>query len=269
MAVAIRAQTYHDPVGRANRRRRLMRRGCLALGALILAGGLAWVLLFSSLFAVTDIRVSGAAGVGDARVADTIGRLLGRRHLYVFQPARNMLLLDAGAVASHVMDTYAAIERVAVAKQYPHALAVTVTERQPLGIWCRRAGGGDDWTCRYVDRSGARWGQALPSSGTLLLLVKDERTDDILNAAFLSGILAALDGLAPLGLHARSVTLPDAEPGGITIATDKGYDLYLDALGDVADQFAVLGVFLADRAKDPAFAPQYLDVRTPGRVYYK
>ena len=53
------------------------------------------------------------------------------------------------------------------------------------------------------------------------------------------------------------------------MATGKGYDIIFDAGGDVADQLSVLTVFLADRAKDPAFAPQYIDLRTPGRVYYK
>jgi len=65
--------------------------------------------------------------------------------------------------------------------------------------------------------------------------------------SYFSGILTAVDGLSQFNLAAKSVTLPDAEPGGITVTTTKGYDLYLDCARDVPDQLAVLGVFLADK----------------------
>ena len=150
----------------------------------------------------------------------------------------------------------------AVAHRFQKA-AVAPLIRTPAGTWCR----GDE--CRYFDRSGEVWGQALKSSGPLLLLVQDQRADDTTDPSLVSGIFAAVDGLTSLGIGARNITLPDAEPGGMTIVTTKNYDLYMDAQGDVPAQLAVLAVFLADRAKDPAFAPTYVDLRTPGRVYYK
>ena len=100
-------------------------------------------------------------------------------------------------------------------------------------------------------------------------MVNDQRSDDSLTPKFLSGILASIDGLSATGLKSRVVTLPDADPGGIRITTSKGYDVYMDALGDVADQLSTLSVFLADRSKDATFKPLYLDLRTPGRIYYK
>jgi hypothetical protein len=141
--------------------------------------------------------------------------------------------------------------------------AAIETPRIPFGIWCRMDG------CRFWDRQGALWGTALKSVGPLLLLVDDQRSEDSLDPGLIPGILAAVDSLPTMGLRAISVTLPDAEPGGVRITISAGYDLCFDALGDVADQLSTLSVFLADRAKDPAFKPQYLDLRTPGRVYYR
>lgn len=143
--------------------------------------------------------------------------------------------------------------------------AAIETPRVPMGVWCRTG----DSPCRLWDRSGTRWGEAVPSVGTLLVLVDDQRSDDTLEPRFLNGILAAIDGLAAANLRSRIVTLPDAEPGGIRVSTSAGYDVYIDALGDVADQLSTLSVFLADRARDASFKPQYLDLRTPGRVYVR
>ena len=141
--------------------------------------------------------------------------------------------------------------------------AVVETPRIPAGVWCRQD------SCQLWDRTGTRWGTAVPSVGTLLVMVNDQRSDDSLSPKFLAGLLAAIDGLATTGLKARIVTLPDAEPGGIRITTSRGFDVYMDALGDVADQLSTLSVFLADRSKDATFKPLYLDLRTPGRIYYK
>jgi hypothetical protein len=225
--------------------------------------GAVWFFLESSTFAITDIEVKGTAMLDDSALKASVAELLSRRQLYLFQPARNIILLDTAAVGAHLKDAFPAIADVQVTKKYPHQLDITVAERKPLGLWCRGQ------SCQLFDVTGARWGSALPSSGPLLLLVTDERADDGMDSQSFAGLTRALDGLPELGLKAKRVTLPNAEPGGIRIATSKNYDLLMDSIGDVDDQLAVLKVFLSDKAKDPAFAPQYIDLRTPGRVYYK
>ena len=264
MSVPIRdRQSRHDPIARAHHRAGIVRATGIAAGALIFLGILGWIFLFSSVFAVTDIRVSGAQTIGDEQVHVSVQKLLDRRTLQILQAARNIILLDTGAVAAYLQAGYANIERVAVRKQYPHTLEVVITERVAFGLWCR----GDQ--CAYVDRSGARWGSAVPSRGPLLVRVQDDRTESDVSGKLIQGILMAVDGLPVLGLRAVSVTLPDSAPGDIRIAVNKKYELLMDALGDIADQLATLGVLLSDKAKDATWAPQYIDVRTPGRAYYR
>lgn len=264
MSVPIRnRQSVNDPIARAYKRAGLFRVTFGMIGALALIGLLGWVFLFSSVFAVTDIRVSGAASVGDDRVRLAVEELLNRRTFRVLQPAKNIILLDAGAVSSGLADSFTAIERAEIRKQFPHTIAVVVTERVAFGLWCRGS------TCSYFDRSGARWGSAVPSRGPLLVRVQDERTEASGSEQLVEGILAAVDGLPALGLLGVSVTLPDSAPGDMRVSVSKKYDLLLDAFGDLSDQLATLGVLLSDRAKDPGWAPQYIDLRTPGRAYYR
>jgi hypothetical protein len=131
-----------------------------------------------------------------------------------------------------------------------------------LGTWCH------DNTCRFFDRTGAQWGEALQSSGPLLLLIDDQRASSSMQARITQGIVAAADALPQMGLTVKSAELSDDQPGA-TITISRQYVLYLDPLGDIDDQMATLQIFLSDRAKDTAFAPAYIDLRTPGRVYYR
>ncbi len=264
MSVPIRnRQSHHDPIARAHHRAGVLRATGVAVVVFIILGALGWVFFFSSVFAVTDIRVSGAQSIGDDRVNGLVRGLLERRTLQILQPSRNIILLDTEAVGDYVKASYDNIRIVVVHKQYPHTLEVIVTERAAFGLWCR----GDE--CKYFDRDGARWGSAVPSRGPLLVRVQDERTDSDVPQRLIVGILAAIDGMPELGLRGLSVTLPDSAPGDMRIAVNKKYDILLDAYGDIADQLATLGVLLSDKAKDTIWAPQYIDLRTPGRAYYR
>lgn len=144
----------------------------------------------------------------------------------------------------------------------PHA-HIPVVQRTPIGIWCRQN------ACQYFDASATLWGSAIKSRGPLLLLVEDDQTYASASPELIENILTAVDGLPDLGMHAQSVELPDSAPGDMRITVDRPYTLLLDVQGDIADQLSTLGVLLADRAKDPTWLPQYIDLRTPGRVYYK
>jgi hypothetical protein len=78
-----------------------------------------------------------------------------------------------------------------------------------------------------------------------------------------------VSSIPAFGLRPITVTFPDAAPGDMHVSISAGYDLLFDALGDVADQLSTLGVLVADKASDTSFHPQYIDIRTPGRAYYR
>lgn len=237
---------------------------------LLTLGGLAWLAVWSPVARVADVVFEGIPEPLTEQVGAAVGAALEAEELFGIFPARRSLLLaDAGSLAAVLAREFPSLRDIRVVKAYPDAIHVAAAARVPVGVWCRRPGGGSEWACQLWDRTGARWGTAAPSVGPLLLLVNDERTDDDHDPRLLAGILAATDGLPALGLAARTVTLPDAEPGGIRILVDKKYELYLDALGGVAEQLDTLGIFLTDKANDSAFNPVYIDLRTPGRVYFK
>lgn len=232
--------------------------GLCALAAALAAGA-----LFTPLARVTEFAVDGEQLVAERLIARAAeagadGTLFGRQYrlpsLFAYDPA---------AARAAVLEAFPELSEAVVLREWPHGVRIMVTERTKSGVWCRGE------SCRYWDRSGARWGTAVPSVGPLMLLVTDERSDESVAPRFLEGMLAAVDNLPALGLGVRRVILPDAEPGGIRIELVQGYELRMDALGDIADQLATLQVFLGEKARTGGFAPAYLDLRTPGRVYFR
>lgn len=217
----------------------------------------------SSVFAVTDVRVESVSHTVRDDVRQAVDDVLGQRHLGFLRPARNILLLDEASVAATLRAAFPNVESLDVVKEYPHSLLITAVERTPVGAWCV----GD--TCQYFDMSGARWGSAVPSRGPLLLLVQDERRDAPWDQRLFEGMANAIRALPDIGVRPITVTFPDAAPGDMRISVASGYDIIADALGDVPDQLGTLGVLIADKASDPAFRPLYIDIRTPGRAYYK
>lgn len=263
MAVPVRSQSFHDPMADSRRRRVWSWRIFKFSGAFILILSAIWLVYWSPVFAVNEVVVSGVNSIDDDAISDAVHDLLDQKKLYVFQPHRSIVFLSADAVSTYLLDKYPSIAEVSIKKDYPHTLIVAISERHAIGQWCHEG------ECQLFDNKGSHWGSTLPSSGPLLLLVQDERQDGEFDTDILQGIMTAVDGLPELSIFPRKVILPDAEPGGIQITSNVNYGLYMNALGDVVDQLSVLSVFLADRAKDPSFSPQYIDLRTPGRVYYK
>ncbi len=264
MSVTIRNRTPGpDPIARAHQRASIARAvGYTSVVAIVL-GGLTWLLFASASFAVTDIQVSGASENVNTQLRLAVEDVLGKKTLGFLRPARNMLLLNEEGVAQLLRTTFKNIEGVHVAKNYPHTLTVAARERVPMGTWCFQS------ECQYFDVSGARWGSAVPSKGPLLLYVQDERPADSWDDRIFASLITVVGALPDMGLRPIMVTLPNTAPGDLWIRVSTGYDVILDALGDIGDQLDTLAVLIADRAIDSTWKPQYIDARTPGRVYYK
>lgn len=235
-----------------------------AVGVTVVAGALVAVLDLTPLLRITDIRISGAAPALEAEIrervlADAAVSYFGHRFAF-----STLLHSDVAALRDGILADHPELSELTVRRDWSHAVVVSATERTPTGIWCR---GAQDTVCRFWDRTGARWGKVVPSVGPLLILVIDERHDDEFPDALRTGILAALDGIPDLGMAPRRIVLPDAEPGGMRLETASKTTLALDALGDIADQLGTLKVFLSERGTQAL--PELIDLRTPGRVYFR
>ncbi|WP_425309750.1 FtsQ-type POTRA domain-containing protein [Ammonicoccus fulvus] len=135
--------TLRDATDRLSRRRKDSRRRrvlrlAIAIGVVLIAGALAWLVFFSSVLAVRTVEVRGTAVLTPEAVSTVAEVPLGRP----------MARLDERGIAERVT-TLPAVDRVNVRRAWPSTVVVTVTERVPVFA----IGQGDRAT--LVDASGA------------------------------------------------------------------------------------------------------------------
>jgi len=113
------------------------------LAVLVLAGVAVWLVWFSSVLTVSQVRVLGATSVPEAQVRAAIDVPLGTP----------LARVDAEGIVARV-GAIPAIGAVEVRRGWPNLLVVVVTERTPLAVVA------DGTRFAYVDATGARFGSA-------------------------------------------------------------------------------------------------------------
>ncbi|MDR1355924.1 MAG: FtsQ-type POTRA domain-containing protein [Propionibacteriaceae bacterium] len=127
-SVGITDMTRALQVRKLRSRRKVLKRWLLGIGAVVVVGFAAWVVFFSSLLALSEVRVEGNKIISADEVID------------VAQVPLNTPLAraDTAAIQERVA-TLSPVAKVAVSRSWPHTLRITITER---AIVCQRLAGG-------------------------------------------------------------------------------------------------------------------------------
>lgn len=291
---------YDDAVARAREHKKSVWRTVSTLLTGGLTGGAIYWVLLSGAFAIQNIELTGLERVNheyvmkrveDARTATLFG---------IVPLGNNTLFFNVEAVRALLLAEFPEIKSVEVKRDPFHRIQFTVTERQVVGIWCftpleksrpearpvalkdgtgvteatavgRAFSNGAKKQCRHFDADGRAWGDVSRSSGSILLVVDDEKHDpaDFIGPSLLQPVRAVADGLARQGVRVQYLKIPDNQFDDIWAVTNKGYPIYFNRAENIDNQLNTLKIFLENKSNDPNFHPQYLDVRIAGRVYYK
>lgn len=222
----------------------------------LFAGFIGWTVWLSGWFSLDDVQVTG---ISDAVVDDVREYLSGAI-------GENLLFMDVDDYAAGIADSLPWLKDVVVQRELPHGLRVSVGEREPLGVWCRPLS--RDGECYFFDHDRV-WGSAVPSRGTLLITVMDEHPEGSPYPELVDDILMLSERLRSLDLRVSRVTLPAGPLDELHMDTTDGYPVLFSRKTPLQEQLDVLEVFLSDRRADGEFDPLYIDVRVPGKVYFK
>ncbi|MEK7525410.1 MAG: hypothetical protein AAB561_00075 [Patescibacteria group bacterium] len=262
----IRDFRYQDKFA-AEKRRHLKRKVVFWLFVtIIFLGGLGYLAIFSDIFVIRSIAVDGANIIVDKTALEESVKSAISTRTWGFLPLQNNTLsIQTALLAEKLIREFPSAKSISVDRKFMHALSIKVAERKPLGIWCF----GDK--CSYFDGDGFTWGEPPKSSGFLLLRVQDtrERTENSLSKEILNGIVLASNGINELGIPVKEFKISQTAIIDLAVSTGKGYTIYLDLDGDIKTQIETLKIFLDKKTAESSFAPQYLDLRISGRVYYK
>lgn len=223
----------------AARRRRVVLTACVAP---LLLGGLAaaaWVVGWSGLLALREVRVDGAEG------------RLARQVSAVVDVAQGTPLarVDTSAVADRVRDVRA-VAQVSVRRSWPHALVVEVEPRQPVVA----VAGAGRW--RLVDVSGAVFRSVAQRPASTVPLVADRGARATPQRAAAAQVIAGL----PPALAEMVVRVVAATPNDVRLELSDGSIVRWGSAERGDDKARVL---LSLRALDAGPPVREFDVSAP------
>lgn len=241
------------------RRRPLLRLAavCVVLGALV-AGAL-YVLVFSSLFWVSAVNISGPQTISPDELKQAV--LTDTTKTLGPLTTKSLVLVSRDQLSTRLKDRFEDIAEVQVVKQWPRTLAVNVQERQTTLLWKT------DQDYYLVDRQGVAFQKTSQMPG--LVAVEDstklpvEVGKQIVGRGFIAALEQIRAELAKAGLAVTVFRIPETT-FEVQAVTNQGYYAIFDTTRPIPTQADALV-----RAVATGKPSQYADLRVPGRVYLK
>lgn len=196
------------------------------LGALVVVGGVGWLLLFSSVFGVSRVIVSGGPEALTAQV----------RQRAAVVPGEPLLRVDPAQVAQRIVRTVPNLEQVTVTRDWPRTLRVQVTPRRPV-LAVRTA---DEW--QLLDHEGVVVATSTAPPTSLPTLTDAGSPAASMNAAT---VLQALP--AKLGSQVASVSAVSSE--AISVHLRDGRTIVWGSASDSDQKNRVLSALLSVKAR--------------------
>ena len=261
--IDVKKLSYRDELARKNRLFFILKLSGFVFGFFILVGGGVYFMFFTDKLEIKNITINGLQTLDQGLVAGEVNKRLKYKKYGHLHTQKNVLFFDTGGLEADLLLANPVLKAVRAKKVFPHKLEVDVLERKPAGVWCSVS------ECRYFDLEMETWGQAARSSGFLFLIVEDRRPTEKfeIDKDFFDAVNELVANLSEVTI--KSIIIPENSLDEFRAYTDRRFYLIFSLDSDIKGQAEVLKIFLDERAKDPNFASQYLDLRTEGRIYYK
>lgn len=243
--------------------------------------GWLYFLFGSGFFRITQIQTGDLTYLNRGEVVAEAEKAMDEQGTWPWQ-WRNILLLNKEAL-SKSLERRLYADQVAVEKLYPNILRLKIEERQSSVIVI--AGN----NLYLVDRKGIgtkrienedqlavldRIAHPSPTAKTDLPILTIRHSpvftpgDPYVDAETVEHWLDAFNGLSETGFGYRNAVLEEATSTKLVLSLFEPYDVYVDLLAPLKPQIDAFYLFMKSK---PATAKinEYIDVRVPGRIFYK
>jgi hypothetical protein len=263
---------YGDNLARKKRRHFFLKISGILAGLILLVSGFIYLIFFSPVFQITGTDIKGLETIKSEDIYSIVDFLKEHRILgpIELRPYSNIIFFDSDILKEKLTAQFSEIKDIQISKKLPHKLDINITERHPLGTWCNtEENSAVSSKCRYFDDEGKLWGNAIRSSGYLLINVDDNRTGNVdnIDETLLSAIRTSISDLNKSGIKIKNIEIPQEVIDDFKIFTTDGYYLNLSTETDIPKQIKSMMILLREKGEE--FHPQYLDLRINDRVYYK
>ncbi|NTW46374.1 MAG: FtsQ-type POTRA domain-containing protein [Candidatus Moranbacteria bacterium] len=232
-----------------------------------------YTLFFSEFHRVGSVEVSGASEVSVSGIEDFVRGDLSGRILGIF-PRDNFFLVSGRRLSDDLRREYPTLATVSVTKRFPDTVAISVTERDRILLWCSAG------PCFLIGDDGvaADAGNAeRPENDTYVLRVVDtgarpiEVGEPVLRPETVRTLLSLERGLRERGGISFSPVLasPSRVSGEVRFQTTEGWELLSGLDMDPEKTVASLRLVLDREIPSERRASlRYVDLRTENRVFF-
>jgi cell division septal protein FtsQ len=268
---------YQDKLQQTKKKRRRIKAAAFLSGALLFTGGAVCLLFFAGFFEVGTIVVIGADQTITQQVEQTVANWLAEKFLSI-ERRKNFYFLSRKKLEALILSGSSLIKSVEIETQSPRDLKILLEERTPMGVWCQ-----SDGVCFLFDQDGVAYQNASLTEGMILITVKDMRKREIAinhkvdQDEYLAKFSVIKKELRLRGVGVIEFIIPEQSPdefhsrisylvAGQSFKTIVYFNLESDPQKQASDLLDLFSEKLSDSQRRNI---EYLDLRIPGRVYYK
>lgn len=248
--------------------------------------GIFYLFFLSSIFQVQKVVVIGNQQVSENNIQQEIDYYLNRRFLLFWRP-RNILLANSEIISQKLREKFLFIDNVAIKRGYFHDLEIIIMEREVFAIYCRTKIKNDDaapllegenniTNCYYIDKGGVIFGEAPKSAGSLISVIREVNDNSamlgekVLNIQIINSISNIKTLLLDKNLRVTEFLFRGQPSLNPEVFISEGWRIYFDVRQDIYTQIDILDRALKEKISgQERDALEYVDLRVPGRIYYK
>ncbi len=241
------------------------KRRMLFFWILFLVLGLAYVMFFSPLFEIKEIKISNNRVISSEEIQNSLDN-------------QNNLFLAAGNKLTEILtNDFPRILSVEMSKDiFKKTIELNIIERKEAGIYCKEdLASPNRGECYYIDKEGVIFEEAPQTSGTLILAIKDfsereiEIGKNVIEKEFMAELIDLKNYLpGQLGFKVLDFTIESDVLKDLKVNTNEGWYILFDGLRDLKSQLEALRLVLEEKIEERKDL-EYIDVRIENRVYYK
>ena len=233
---------------------------------LVLAGGLVYLIVFSTIFEIKEIWITGNEKILSSNFQSFIWPRLEKKVLGL--GVKNLLFTDNRFLENQLMKEFPLASKIRISQHWPDILAAEIEERQAVANWCQNQ------VCFWLDKTGVVF---FPGQKETLPIIKDKGTlvkkeislgQKVLKEKTLSPILEIQKTVSEkMKIGVAEFTLSDE--GRLDAKTNEDWRIFFDLNQDLNWQLVRLELLLEkELTPEKRQGLEYIDLRF-SKIYYK
>jgi len=230
---------------------------------LVFFGGVFYLIFFSKVFQIKEIRISGNERISTEDLRELINSKIEKKF---FLPTKSIFLVKLKSIEREVLNKFSLIDEAKLKRKLPNILILEAKERRSLVIFCSLSE-----KCFKVDKLGIAFEESLEKKDLAIFSQKEEEVflgKQVIEPGYLNSILEIQKQLKDdLKIEIEKFLVSDEK---LTVKTLEGFEIYFNPDNDIKDQVFNLDNILKEKiTAERRNSLEYIDLRFGNKVFYK